>query len=44
MDGLIAVYIDMITYCIPFCLVFGFGNMAVSTVLRSIFGGKLVIK
>lgn len=44
MDSIVSVYIDMIQYCIPFCVVFGFGNMAVGTILRSVFGGKLVIK
>ena len=44
MDAIINVYIDMIKCCMPFCLAFGFGNMAVGTVLRAIFGGRLVIK
>lgn len=43
-EPLVQLYIDMITYCIPFCVVFGFGNMAISTVMRAVFGGKLVIK
>lgn len=44
MDSIIQVYIDMLNYCLPFCLVFGFGNMIVGTILRAIFGGRLVIK
>ena len=44
MDSLVTLYVDMISYCIPFCVVFGFGNLVVSTVLRAVFGGKLVVK
>lgn len=43
-EQIVAVYISMIEYCIPFVVVFGFGNMAVSAVLRAAFGGRLVIK
>lgn len=44
MDAIVNVYISMIEYCLPFCVVFGFGNLAVGTVLRAVFGGRLVIK
>lgn len=44
MDSLVSVYVDMISYCLPFCIVFGFGNIVVSTILRAVFGGKLVLK
>lgn len=44
MDSLVSVYADMISYCMPFCVVFGFGNIVVSTILRAVFGGRLVIK
>lgn len=44
MQSIVDLYISMIEYCLPFCVVFGFGNMAVGTVLRAVFGGKLVIK
>lgn len=44
MDAILTVYINMIEYCLPFCVVFGFGNMIISSVMRAIFGGKLVIR
>lgn len=43
-EQIVMVYIDMIEYCLPFVVVFGFGNLAVSTILRSIFGGRLILK
>lgn len=43
-ESIVSVYISMIEYCIPFCVVFGVGNMAVSTILRAVFGGRLVVK
>ena len=42
MDSLVSLYADMISYCMPFCV--GFGNIVVSTIMRAIFGGKLIIK
>lgn len=44
MDAIVSCYIDMIEFCIPFCAVFGFGNMAVSSILRAAFGGRLIIR
>jgi len=29
---------------LPFAIVFGFGNLAVSVILRAAFGGRLIIK
>lgn len=44
MDSIVGLYVDMIEACLPFCVVFGFGNIAVGTVMRAVFGGRLVIK
>lgn len=43
-ENIVNVYIEMIQYCLPFVVVFGFGNMAVSTILRAVFGGRLILK
>ena len=44
MDSLVTLYADMISYCMPFCVVLGFGNIIVSIIMRAIFGGRLIIK
>lgn len=44
LDNLVTVYVDYLNALLPFALVFGFGNLIVSTILRAAFGGKLVLK
>lgn len=44
MHEIIEVYITYIEALIPWAIVFGFGNLAVSTILRAAFGGRLVLK
>lgn len=44
MNEIVSVYVQMIEFCLPFVVCFGFGNMAIATVLRAVFGGRLVIK
>lgn len=43
-ESIVQTYIDIIEYCIPFLVVFGFGNLAVSTILRTVFTGRLIVK
>lgn len=44
MQEILNVYIDFVSAMVPWLCVFGFGNMIVGTLLRAIFGGRLVIK
>lgn len=44
MQEIVNCYIDMLQAALPFVLVFGFGNMAISTLVRAMFGGRLYIK
>lgn len=44
MIEMVQTYCDMISFLVPVCAVFGFGNMAVSAILRAAFGGKLTIR
>lgn len=37
----IQIYAQILEQCIPFAIVFGIGNIIVSTFLRVAFGGKL---
>lgn len=37
----IAIYTEIITYALPFAIVFELGNLLVGTFLRAAFGGKL---
>lgn len=37
----IAIYTEIINICMPIAIVFGLGNMIVSTVLNAAFGGRL---
>ena len=44
MQEIFNVYISFVQEIMPWMCVFGFGNMIVATLLRAIFGGRLVIK
>lgn len=37
----IELYVEIIRMALPFAIVFGLGNVVVSTFLRAAFGGKL---
>ena len=41
---LVDVYVLMLEDFLPFAMVFGFGNLAVSAILRAAFGGRLYLK
>lgn len=43
-EQIVAVYVEFLQAAIPFAVVFGFGNLCVSVILRAAFGGRLVIK
>lgn len=43
-EQIVAVYVEFLQAAIPFAIVFGFGNLCVSVILRAAFGGRLVIK
>lgn len=43
-EQIVAVYVEFLQGAIPFAIVFGFGNLCVSVILRAAFGGRLVIK
>ncbi len=43
-EQIVSVYVEFLQAAIPFAIVFGFGNLCVSVILRAAFGGKLVIK
>lgn len=38
------VYVEFLEAAIPFAVVFGFGNLCVSVILRAAFGGRLYLK
>ncbi len=44
MTELISCYVDFVSAIVPFALVYGIGNLAVSTILRAAFGGRLYAK
>lgn len=44
MQEIVNVYIDFVKAIVPWLIVFGFGNMALSAILRAAFGGRLIIK
>lgn len=43
-SAIVDCYIELLQAFLPFAVVFGFGNLAVSVILRAAFGGRLVIK
>lgn len=43
-NDIISLYVDCISYALPFTLVFYFGDFLVTTFLRAAFGGKLSFK
>lgn len=43
-ENIVNCYISMIEFCVPFIVVFGVGNLAVSTILRAAFGGRVILK
>lgn len=43
-EAIIDVYIQMIEFCIPFTVVFGIGNLAIGTIMRAIYTGKVTLK
>lgn len=40
-DTAVSVYLNILGYVVPITIVFAFGNIIVSTILRAAFGGKL---
>lgn len=40
-DTAVSVYLNILGYVVPITIVFAFGNIIVSTILRAAFGGRL---
>ena len=43
-SAIVDCYVELLQAFLPFAVVIGFGNVAVSVILRAAFGGRLVIK
>lgn len=43
-ESITNLFVQYLEAFLPFSIVFGFGNLAVSVILRAAFGGRLVIK
>lgn len=41
MEAIVDVYVEILRQAVPVALVFGFGDLIVTTVLRVAFGGRL---
>lgn len=41
LSDIVALYVDIVRSAVPVALVFGFGDLMVSTLLRVAFGGRL---
>lgn len=43
LTAIVALYVDIVRSAVPVALVFGFGDLIVSTLLKVAFGGRLSI-
>lgn len=43
LSDIVLLYVDIVRSAVPVALVFGFGDLIVSTLLRVAFGGRLSI-